>query len=175
MSINIIQQKALRNLLEIVSHRKINIPSQTTIMKTLSSLFDETKRTFIEIIRQQIHVCVTCDVWSSRAQAYIGMTLHFLTKEFKRVSLVLAFRQLNAKQTYKEMTEILVRVFNEFEIPISKIRHVVTDSGSAFCKAFKQYGKPADSFVEEIQQSDGPCDDDDEPSEMPFIQFESGE
>lgn len=134
----------------------------------MTTQFDEMKTNLIKIIAKQQHICMTCDIWSSRAQAFMGMTLHFLTSNFSRVSCVLAFRDMPGRQTNKEITDLILQVFKEFDIPIDKVTHIVTDGGSAFCKAFKLYGKSVDTLVEASQNIDDMC-------EAPFIQYEDGE
>lgn len=90
---------------------------------------------------------VTADVWSSRAQSYLGMTVHFLNHEFKRESYVLAFKQLHTRQTYKELALAMDQIFDDYNIKKSQIRNIVTDGGSNFCKMFKMYGRSMDATV----------------------------
>lgn len=61
-------------------------------MKTLDERFTAMKTKLIEVLSEQQYVCVTTDVWSSRAQSYLGMTVHFLLPSYERISFVLAFR-----------------------------------------------------------------------------------
>lgn len=120
---------------------------------TLQTQFEILKLKLTEKIAEQQYVCSTSDVWSSRAQSFFGMTIHFLNAEFKRESFVLGFRQLKYKQTNKEIAEIILKIFDDFNISTSKVTHMVTDGGSAFCKAFKKYGVGVDSLVERPENS----------------------
>lgn len=114
LSFNVLQQHTFRELLELVAGHEVNVPCNKIIMRTLENVYDEMKSKLIKIISKQKYVCVTCDVWSSSAQSYLGMTLHFLTSEFKRVPVVQAFRQMLFKQTNQEITSILVEIFEDF-------------------------------------------------------------
>lgn len=130
-----------------------------------------------EILEKQKYICVTCDIWSSRAQAYMGMTVHYMNDDFELQSFVLAFRRIKGKQTYIQMATELRKVFDEYGIPIGKITNIVTDGGSAFCKAFKVYGKNNDQLVECYDSSNDIIENENElvDAAMPFIQSENGE
>lgn len=104
-------------------------------MNTLDTEYSKIKESF------------TADVWSSRAQSYLGVTVHFMNSEFKRESYVLAFKQLLFKQTYKELAKAMDEIFGDYRIKKSQITHIVTDGGSNFCKMFKIYGKSLDAVV----------------------------
>lgn len=132
-------------MLESVSGRKVVIPSRPKFVKTLNDEFKEMKEKLKETLGQQKYLCLTADVWSSRAQSYLGVTVHFLNREtFKRESFVLAFKQLHFKQTYKELGNAMTDIFDEYGINKIQITNIVTDGGSAFCKMFKVFGKPFD-------------------------------
>lgn len=171
LSFNIIQNSAFRELLEVTAGREVRIPSTRDIMKCLSEHSETLKTTLIEKIAKQKYVCLTCDVWSSRAQSYFCMTVHYLNANFSRESYVLAFRQMCFKQTNKEITDLIRKILRDYKIHPIKVTHIVTDGGSAFCKAFKLYGVSHDTLVE--NSSDG--DQMDEPNQLPFMQFEDGE
>lgn len=172
LSFNITQNRAFRDLLELTAGREVIIPSTHEIMNTLNAQYNEIKIRLIERISQQKYVCTTSDIWSSRAQAYFCMTVHFINSEFERESYVLAFRELKYKQTYKEITEIIRQVLREYEIDPDKVTHIITDGGSAFCKAFKMYGKSVDTLVEATQRID---ENDDDIDRVPFIEIDDGE
>lgn len=175
LSFNIIQNEAFRSLLELTAGREVSIPTARDIMNTLSEHSEMLKTKLIEKIAKQRYVCLTCDIWSSRAQSYFSMTVHFINPEFQRESYVLAFRAMNHKQTNKEITQMIRQILREFKISPEKVTHIVTDGGSAFCKAFKLYGTSVDILVEQISDEQEVDDDMDEVNEMPFMQSEDGE
>lgn len=97
---NVAQLPSLQDLLETVCGRKILMPSRHKFMATLESRFNEMKSTLREILSKQKYLCVTADVWSSRAQSYLGITVHFLDEMFVRNSYLLALKSLRgAKHT----------------------------------------------------------------------------
>lgn len=135
------------------------------------------KSKLIELLAQQKYVCITCDVWSSRAQAYIGMTVHFLTNDFDRKSYVLSFKQMKGKQTNKELSEEMDRTIREYGLDTDKVVNIVTDGCAAFTKSFIKFGtKDALASTHECEIDEVPNDElCTERSDMPFIQNEDGE
>lgn len=102
----------------------------------------------------QKHLCLTADVWSSRAQSYLGVTVHFLNDNYQRESYLLAFKQLRKRQTYDVLAEELHSILKDYEIDTSKITHIVTDGGSSFCKMFKKFGESIDITIIEEREID---------------------
>lgn len=166
---NTIHQPSLQRLLELVSKRKIEMLATKFFMNSLKDRYEVIRAKIIELLKEQTYICSTADVWSSRAQAYIGITVHYLTPTFDRKSFLLAFRQLKEKQTHEVLAKVINDVLKEFELPVHKITHIVTDGGSAFCKAFKRFGRQHDAHVENV------LDETSQSESMPFIQNEDGE
>lgn len=144
LAFNIVRSTAFKELLEMVSGREINMPTSTTIMSSLLIKFNEMKAKLKLELSQQSHVCLTTDIWTHSAKSYLGVSVHYYTKSWKHSSYILAFRHLKERHTYDYLARMLVEILNEFELPIDKITHIVTDGGSNFCKAFKIYGKKTD-------------------------------
>lgn len=144
-------------------------------MERLNKRYSLVRSKLIDTIKEQKKVCMTCDVWSSRCQSYIGTTIHYLTPTYKRESYLLAFRQLKARQTNEELAAAMVEVMDEFEITVSKVTHIITDGGSAFCKAFKRFGRSHDSYVDDIPTESTNENDSNNSFVMPYIQNEDGE
>ena len=100
-----------------------------------------------ELLSKQEYICVTCDVWSSRAQAYLGMSVHFINDNFERESFVLAFRQLKYKQTNVVMATEMTKVLKEYGIDVEKVTNIVTD------RRWKQASKIACSSKQQVDLS----------------------
>lgn len=116
----------------------------------MSKQHELSKEQLIQKFAKEKYLCTTCDIWSSRAQAYFCMTIHFLNSEYERESFVLAFRNMKYRQTNEEIKTLIRSILREYEIDPDKVTHIVTDGGSSFTKAFKLYGKGADTLVEPI-------------------------
>jgi hypothetical protein len=57
----------------------------------------------------------------------------------KRNSYALACRRFKGSHTYDRIADLILNIFGEYKIPIGKVVKVVTDSGSNFLKAFKEF------------------------------------
>lgn len=80
---SVVQQPSLSKLMNTVAGKSIALPSTTTFMKFLKEVFDEMKKKLIDLLIRQDYICVTCDVWSSHAQAFLGMTVHFIDENYE--------------------------------------------------------------------------------------------
>lgn len=148
---SIVRSSALKQLLEEMADRKIKMPSIKFTMQTLSSKFQIMKRNLIQELYKQSFVCLTTDVWTHRCRSYLGVSVHYIDEENikLRKSHMLAFRRLKQRHTFDYLASALNELFDEFDLPVKKITHVVTDGGSNFCKAFRIYGSN-DDFGESI-------------------------
>lgn len=131
------QLPSLRELLETTSGRKIKIPSRRKFMSTLNEEFKNVKSELKQILSKQKYLCVTADVWSSRAQSYLGVTVHFLNENFERESYVLAFKQMLQRQTYVELAKALNEIFADYGIKKGQITNIVTDGAVLSAKCLK--------------------------------------
>lgn len=147
LSFNVAQLPSLHSLLETVSGRRIVIPSRRKFMNELNGKSEKMKFALKALLSKQKYLCVTCDVWSSRGQSYLGVTVHFINQNFQRESYLLAFKQLHEKQNYIYLAQQLDDIFNDFDIKIEQITHIVTDGGSSFCKMFKEFGEEDDGSI----------------------------
>lgn len=154
LAFNVAQLPSLQSLLEAVCGRKVIMPSRRRFMKELQSKFDAMKSTLKDTLKQQEFLCVTCDVWSSKGQSYLGVTVHFINQDFKRESYLLAFKRLHSKQTYLYLAQVLDEIFKDYGIDIDKITNIVTDGGAAFCKMFKEFGSPTETIIENTDHDD---------------------
>jgi len=86
------------------------------------------------------YVCTTADIWSQQARSYLGVTCHWIyPAKLIRRSAVLAFCRFYGTHSFDRIGALLMSVHTQFDLDTSKITHVVTDNGSNFMKAFRQY------------------------------------
>lgn len=159
LSFNVSQEPSLRVLLETVAGRQIPIPSRYKLMAALDTEFKKVKNTLKQVLMDQKHLCLTADVWTSHAQSYLGVTVHFLNKWYQRESYLLAFKQMKKKQSYDVLAKALDDILMDYGISPSKITNIVTDGGSAFCKLFQKYGDHLDCTVQYTSGEDSESGD----------------
>lgn len=134
--LSIIDDKSFKNLFP-----GKQIPSRRTITRLLL----ETQNKFIKDIVTKLekveYVCVTADVWSSGKKSFFGYTCHWLDENsLERKSVALACRRFKGTHSFDRITKLIGTINKEFKIPIDKIVYTITDNGSNFLKAFKEFG-----------------------------------
>lgn len=141
-------------------------------MSKLTERFEKMKMQLKTLLQEQKHICVTCDIWSARGRSFIGMTAHYISPDYQRKSFALAFREIAVKQNYKNLAKIMSDIFEEFELPTNKITNIVTDGGSAYCKAFRIYGSRDDTaqpIGDAIDLEDEDEEDGELNADLPFM------
>ena len=73
---------------------------------------------------------MTCDIWSSSNQSFMGVTAHFLDGNNHFLPMILAFRRFTGSHTFDRITEMIFSVFQEYGLDtnIEKVRAIVTDN-----------------------------------------------
>lgn len=157
----IIEAPELREMLETVCGKQIFLPTRKMITTELSKTYEIAHHNLKELLSKSNYVCTTADVWSHRAVAFMGVSVHFMDGELNRYSYLLALRKMERKQNYRYLAEMINQIHDEFALPITKITHVVTDGARSFCKAFQEYGRRANAI--EVEHNDPEeCGSDDE-------------
>lgn len=121
--------------------REVVMPSRNTIMSHMTTKFLLMKLNLKKELSKSSNVCLTTDIWTHRSRSFIGVSCHYIDSEWKRKSFILAFRRMSKRHTYDNLAIVLKRIIDEFDLDCHKIRHVVTDGGSNFCKAFRVFGR----------------------------------
>ena len=82
------------------------------------------------------------------------MTAHFFSqRDHQRHQVTLAVRRLPHPHTGENIRDAVESILEEWSIPLSKVRVVITDNGSNMVKAFRQH------FEEDDEDDDGEEDD----------------
>ncbi|KAL3980064.1 doublesex- and mab-3-related transcription factor 3 [Sarotherodon galilaeus] len=81
---------------------------------------------------------LTADVWTSRAtEAYLGVSCHFLSEDWKMKSFILDTMPLEERHTGANIVTWMEEVLTKFDILPAKIKAVVHDSGSNMVAAMR--------------------------------------
>jgi hypothetical protein len=105
------------------------------------------------------YICTTADAWSVDGRGYMGVTAHWIdSNTLERKSAALACRRLMGAHTFDVIANSISQVFSTFglEEQSGKIICCITDNGSNFAKAFREFG------MEYGNRNDDSDDDDDE-------------
>ena len=126
--------------------------SKNIAIKTATQIFHY-KSHITELLRGAQFVCITTDIWSSTHRSFLGVTCHWIEEDLTRNSAVLSLRRFKGKHTYDKIAELLQDTFTVYDLTTTKIVSVVTDNGSNFVKAFKEYGVTPET-VDRDQEND---------------------
>lgn len=119
----------------------INVMSRRTLRRRI----DDTQRVMLFDIKQEIaaqdFLCTTADAWTGfkNRRNFLGVTGHMLAADLSRKSFALACRFFPGKHSYDRIAKLLSDIHEEYNLPVDKITCCVTDNGSNFVKAFKEF------------------------------------
>ena len=91
------------------------MPSHTHVTTVCRQIFQTKKEELRETPKGQTYVALTADIWTSRAtQAYLTITAHFVTAEWKMASAVLQTREMPEWHTGMHISERLKEAASEW-------------------------------------------------------------
>ena len=106
------------------------VPSHSHITSICRMKFDAMKEQLLATLATVQYVAVTTDIWTSRAtQAYITVTVHFLTDCWKMESKVLQTQEMPEHHTDVHISERLLKASVEWKIS-DKVVAVVRDNAA---------------------------------------------
>ena len=128
-SFNTLQGEGFKRLMKEVAPL-YKIPSASYIKKKLLEKYEVTAHMYKQKLHIVEHICVTTDIWTETMaeKSYIGVTFHFFEKTTPRNFSVV--KELKSNHTAEYISNTLTNIFNEWGVPISKIRCIVTDNGA---------------------------------------------
>lgn len=151
--VSTVERASFRNMFKGTNLRVMSRPK---LMKKLNESFVRMKNKINETLIKNKYFCTTADVWSTKHRSFFGYTCHWLDEKFQRKSIALACKRFHGMHSYERIAEMITSINSEYDLNHSKIVATVTDNGSNFLKAFKEFG------TESINVSDETQDDDDD-------------
>lgn len=108
------------------------IPKRETIMHALDANYVETKAKVLELVQNSAAVSFTTDMWSSlRMEAYMTVTAHFITEDWRLECLVLETKHMEETHTAANIAKRLSEVADATGIPGLKRVAVVHDNAAS--------------------------------------------
>ncbi len=103
-------------------------------------------------------VCVNKDIWTAHNKSFLGITVHWIDPEMlQRKKAAIACRRFRGRHTFDTIASELEDIFSQYGLSTDKVTACVTDNGSNFVKAFKEYQQ-----VESEEEKEKEVDDDGE-------------
>ncbi|XP_050510130.1 E3 SUMO-protein ligase ZBED1-like isoform X2 [Diabrotica virgifera virgifera] len=113
------------------------LPDRKTISKIMiPHLYEQCMTKVKTLLEQGSTFCITTDCWTSRIYetSYIGVTVHFLTEDFKLISVLLECGVLDMLHTSEDLATELLRIAVEWNIQ-NKILLAVSDNAENITNA----------------------------------------
>uniref|UniRef100_H3ALT8 HAT C-terminal dimerisation domain-containing protein n=1 Tax=Latimeria chalumnae TaxID=7897 RepID=H3ALT8_LATCH len=166
--LDIVEQPSFKQLVE---------GPNTKVMtrKTLTNHIDATYRTMRTTIMVRLadikSVCTTADIWTAHNKSFFGMTYHWIDPtSLQWVSTALTCTRIHGKHTFDVIASLIDEIHTSFSLG-DKVVRTVTDNGSNFAKAFKEYGfqEEEDEETAEVDHNFGLISDviDHQPFQLP--------
>ncbi|KAL7741796.1 hypothetical protein ACLKA6_012024 [Drosophila palustris] len=139
----------------LFDNNNVVVPGRKKLTKMLDDKFEFHKLHLIEKVKCATYVCTTADIWSAKRRSFFGYTCHGIDHKFERHSVALACTRMPGSLTADKIAEVMRNINNTFMLTGDKIVCTITDNGSNFVKAFKDFGVKVNYNVgEEDEDSD---------------------
>ncbi len=115
------------------------IPGRTTVSKNILQLYAQAKAVIKNrLVTAHSKKTVTADIWSKKgfASSYLGITIHYVSAEYRLESAVLDLIYFPPPHTGDAIGQIIKKILSDWQIE-SDCPIIITDSGSSMIKAFK--------------------------------------
>jgi len=90
----------------------------------------------------------TSDIWSSRTmEAFLALTIHYLTDNFEMKKFVLKVDPVVGKHTADFIRNVIKDAFEEWDLDVDNLSMMIRDSGSNMVKACNDWEVPHFSCV----------------------------
>lgn len=144
--LNIVDNPSFVSLFEGMG---VTVMHRTTAVKRINALVAEHITEVRNDLSLAAYVCTTADVWSTKQRSFFGVTAHWINDTYERCSVALACRRFNGSHTYDKVSGLLEDIHSQFNLDLDKLVATVSDNGSNFVKAFKEFG-PTSSEEETV-------------------------
>ncbi|XP_071578926.1 uncharacterized protein [Temnothorax nylanderi] len=115
--------------------------SARTVERRIHKTFKENISSIKKMISEAENVCTTAAVWSCQSRRFLGMTVHWIDNQtMERKSYAIACRRFSGTHSYDRVARFIEDIHTSFGINKNKIIATVTDNGSNFVKAFREFG-----------------------------------
>lgn len=119
---------------------RFQIPCINTIKNKMMESIFYTKSTLKDMFEQtMVSVCLTTDLWTHNHSPYIGVTAHWLTKDFIMHQALITLESFAYPHTGDRIEDFLRKILTEWNIS-DKLTAVATDNASSMIKAIRQLG-----------------------------------
>lgn len=138
----------------LFSWTNLSVMSRRSLVREMDEVYNKMISNIKHELSKVNYVCSTADVWSSKKRSFFGVTIHWIDDELNRHSRAIACRRFKGQHTFNKIAEVLEHVHLCFDLDPYKVVSTVTDNGSNFVKAFKEYGVKFEDADEDSDSGD---------------------
>ena len=150
---SLVEEPSFKRLIEGISLGK-KAMCRKTLTTRIEKEFGKVKQTLITTLQKATYVCTTADLWSAHHRSFFGMTCHWIDETtLERKSAALACARVFGRHTYDVLAKKLTELHAAYKLQ-NKVRATVTDNGSNFVKAFREFSTPEDQEEADDQDQD---------------------
>ncbi|XP_057336374.1 uncharacterized protein LOC130674944 [Microplitis mediator] len=165
---NTVECEAFRKIFDDMTIKKgrkeLSHLSARTVKRRVKDTFNQNMELLKFMMNSAEYVCTTADVWTSKSRRFLGMTAHWIEKNtLERKSYAIACCRFPGTHSYDQVARKIGDIHSFFGLDKEKVIATVTDNGSNFGKAFRQFGVSFDdlSACEESRNTQESDSDDD--------------
>ncbi|XP_071749351.1 uncharacterized protein [Lepeophtheirus salmonis] len=131
---------------------KLKTNLSCTTRKHLDIAYEAMKKELKKKIDAQEYVYVTADIKTINNKSFMGVTIHWIDADtLKRQNIGIAYKRFRGRHTYNALATDLEDIFFRYGLN-SKVTPCVTDNGSNFVKAFKEFQQAQPESHEEQEE-----------------------
>lgn len=128
--IKMVEDKGFKELMAVADPRYTLPLRKTVSTELLPALYDNTKDIIMAQLKEAEHVAVTTDLWTSLANdSYLSLTTHFISPQWKLISLALSTVRFQGGHTGDNITTHLTAWCRDWSIE-DRVRILVSDSAA---------------------------------------------
>ncbi|XP_011408936.1 PREDICTED: zinc finger BED domain-containing protein 1-like, partial [Amphimedon queenslandica] len=162
--LSVVDSTNFKKFIEILDP-KYQVPSQKHLSNVLlKKKYSVVKNKVIEKVSKATTINLAIDLWSNRQmKSYLGITGHFISKQWELESVMLGCNRVIGRHTSDNILSWYEEVVAEFLLS-TKVRHIVTDSGSNIRKAFCNLALPGFDLSVHADEEDDTDDENEDDS-----------
>lgn len=137
------------------SNSLLKIMSRRSLGRKIQEYFNEQCEEIKEQLDKTKYVATTIDIWSGRQRSFLGITAHWIeTSTFRRASRALACRRFSGTHSSNRIYDMIMEIYEKFNLTTSKVVATTTDNASNFVKAFKDQQAETDMTSDCTSETD---------------------
>ena len=115
------------------------VPSRPTITSRVTQLYETTRENLMALVKDK-PVALTTDGWTSLAtRAYVTVTAHWISDDWKMHDLVLKTPELPGSHTAEHVAGCIKEILDEYNIAGGAVTAVSTDNAANYVNAVERH------------------------------------